>query len=79
MAEFLTEPEIPTTAASVRALERLVDVLAAVGDPKPLIEVFSDQDRRMWNLENALPDIETPKNPLLDAAWRRFPFPSCDS
>ncbi len=76
MAEFLTEPEIPTTVASVRALERLVDVLAAVGDPNPLIEVFGDQDRHMWNLENALPDIETPQNPLLDAAWHRFPFPS---
>ena len=76
IAEFLPEPTIPTSVASVRALERLVDVLRTVGGPDPLLKVLDDPDRRMWNLENALPEIEMTKNPLLDAAWNRFPFPT---
>lgn len=78
IAEFLPEPTVPTTVASVRAVERLVDVLSAVGGPQPLIEVLGDQDRRMWNVENALPDIPVEKNAILDAAWNRLPFPSGD-
>jgi hypothetical protein len=77
IAEFLPEPPIPTSVASVRALERLVDVLCIAG-PDPLIKVLEDPDRRTWNIENALPDIEVPKNPILDAAWSRFPFPNPD-
>jgi len=62
----------------VRALERLVDLLRTVDGPEPLIKVLDDRDRRMWNLENALPDITVSKNPILDAAWNRFPFPTAD-
>jgi hypothetical protein len=78
IAEFLPEPPIPTSVASMRALERLVDVLRTVGGPGPLIKVLDDPDRRTWNLENALPDITVSKNPILDAAWSRFPFPTGD-
>ncbi len=79
IAEFLPESPIPTSVASVRALERLVDVLRTIGGPEPLIKVLDDPDRRTWNLENGLPDITVPKNPILDAAWNRFPFPSGDA
>ncbi|MFI4991433.1 MAG: hypothetical protein ACHQHO_11040 [Solirubrobacterales bacterium] len=79
IAEFLPESPIPTTVASVRALERLVDVLRTVGGPDPLTQVLDDPDRRTWNLENALPETEVPKNPILDAAWSRFPFPTGDT
>jgi hypothetical protein len=76
IAEFLPQPSIPTSVSSVRALERLVDVLRTVGGPEPLTDVLKDPDRRTWNLENALPDLATAKNPILDAAWSRFPFPT---
>jgi hypothetical protein len=79
ITEFLPEPPVPTSIASVRALERLVDVLCAVGGPDPLIKVLDDPDRRTWNLENALPDLETSKNPILDAAWNRFLFPTSEN
>jgi hypothetical protein len=79
IAELLPEPPIPTSVASVRALERLVDVLRAVDKPEALIEVLDDPDRRTWNLENALPNVEVSKNPILDAAWKRFPFPNSES
>jgi hypothetical protein len=78
IAEFIPEPPIPTSVASVRALERLVDVLAAVGGPDPLIQLLEDPDRSTWNIENALPQIEVPRNPILAAAWDRFPFPVPD-
>lgn len=78
IAEFLPEPPIPTSIASMRTLERLVDVLRTVGGPEPLIKVLDDPDRRAWNLENALPDVTVSKNPILDAAWNRFPFPTGD-
>jgi hypothetical protein len=76
IAEFLPQPTIPTSVSSVRALERLVDVLCTVGMPEPLMTVLDDPDHRTWNLENALPELATPKNPILDAAWNRLPFPS---
>ncbi|MBV9194207.1 MAG: hypothetical protein JO168_08685 [Solirubrobacterales bacterium] len=79
LAELLPQPAIPTSVSSLRALERLVDVLRAVGGPAPLTNVHEDPDRRTWNLENALPDLQTEKNPILDMAWRRFPFPTGDS
>ncbi len=79
LGEFLPEPPIATTVASLRALERLVDVLRAVGDPSPLLEVLADPDRRTWNIEIALPDVRTSKNPLLAAAWDRLPWPSSRS
>jgi hypothetical protein len=75
VAEFLPEPTIPTTVASVREIEHLVDVLATVGGPGPLTDVLDDPQRQTWNLANALPDIEVPKNPILDSAWERLPFP----
>jgi hypothetical protein len=78
IAEFLPEPAIRTSVASVRALERLVDVLRTVEGPEPLIKVLDDPDRRSWNLENALPDITVSRNPILDAAWNLFPFPAGD-
>jgi hypothetical protein len=76
IAEFLPMPTIPTSVSSVRTLERLVDGLRTAGGPELLLDVLHDPDRRTWNLENALPDLETPKNPILDAAWNRFPFPT---
>ncbi len=79
VTEFLPEPPIPISVASVRALEHLVDVLCAVGGPEPLTKVLDDAERRTWNLENALPDVPTSKNPILDAAWNRFPFPANES
>ncbi len=79
ITELLPETPVPTTVASVRALERLVDTLCALGGPDPLIKVLEDPDRRTWNLENALPDLQTSKNPILDAAWSRFPFPNGES
>lgn len=72
LADLLPQPAIPTSVSSMRALERLVDVLRAVGGPEPLTNVHEDPDRRTWNLENALPDLPTEKNPILDIAWRRF-------
>ncbi len=75
MTQFLPEPTILTSVASVRTLERLMDVLRAVGWAQPLV-VLRDADRRFWNLENTLPDVAVSENLLLDAAWQRFPFPS---
>lgn len=75
LAEFLPEPPIPTTVASARAFEHLVNALRTIGGPNPLLTVLEDPDRRTWNLENALPDAPTERNPLLDAAWKRLPFP----
>lgn len=79
IAEFLPQPTIPTSVSSVRALERLVDVLRAVGEPEALTTILDDPDRRTWNLENALPDLATRKNPILDAAWSRLPLPTSES
>jgi hypothetical protein len=76
IAEYLPQPTIRTSVSSVRGLERLVDVLCAVGGPEPLTTILDDPDRRTWSLENALPDLATPKNPILDAAWDRLPFPN---
>ncbi len=53
IAEFLPEPTIPTSVSSVRALERLIDVLCTVGGPEPLTTVLHDPDRRTWNLEKS--------------------------
>lgn len=75
LAEFLPEPLIPTTVASARAFEHLVDVLRAKGGPEPLLAVVQDPERRTWNLENALPNLPGARNPILDAAWKRLPFP----
>ena len=75
MAEFLPEPPIPTTIASVRDIEHLVDVLRAGAGSEALKGVLDDPLRRTWNLANALPELEVPRNPILDAAWKRFPFP----
>lgn len=74
VGKFLPSPAIPTTVASIRAIERLVDVAAALGGPQPLVEIVADEERRTWNLENALPNIEVPGNRLLEEAWSRFPF-----
>lgn len=74
VGKFLPAPAIPTTVASIRAIERLVDVIAALGGPQPLVEIVADEERRTWNLENALPNIEVPGNRLLEEAWSRFPF-----
>jgi hypothetical protein len=75
MSEFLSDPAIATTVASAREIERLVDVVCALGRPQPLLDIVADQERRTWNLENALPNIEVVKNPILDEAWQRYPFP----
>jgi hypothetical protein len=74
MTKFLSEPAIPTTVASAREIGRLVDVVCALGGPQPLVDIVTDQERRTWNLENALPDIAVVKNPILDEAWQRYPF-----
>jgi hypothetical protein len=79
IAKFLPQPMIPTSVSSVRTLERLVDTLRAGGGPESLSNVLEDPDRRTWNLENALPDLETSKNPILDAAWSRLPFPTSEN
>lgn len=78
LSKFLPDPTLPTTVASARAIERLVDVVSAHGGPQPLIDIITDQDRRTWNLENALQSIDAPKNPILDAAWDRYPFPQAE-
>jgi hypothetical protein len=75
VGKFLPVPAIPTTVASMRAIERLVDVVTALGGPQPLVDVVTDEERHTWNLENALPNIEAPRNPILDEAWSRYPFP----
>jgi hypothetical protein len=75
VAEFLPEPQIPTTVASARAFEHLINVLCAKGGPEPLLAVLRNPDRRTWNLENALPDLPGVRNPLLEAAWSKLPFP----
>ena len=75
LAGFLPEPEIPTIIASARELERLVDLVRVVGGPQPLIDAAAHEDRRTQGLESALPDIVVPKNPILEEAWNRYPFP----
>jgi hypothetical protein len=75
VGKFLPAPAIPTTVASMRAIEHLVDVVMALGSPQPLIDIIADDERRSWNLENALPSIDVPKNPILNEAWERYPFP----
>lgn len=75
MGALLPSPALPTTVASVREVERLVDVVSVLGGPQPLVDILNDDDRRTWSLGNALPDIEVPKNPILDEAWKRYPFP----
>jgi hypothetical protein len=59
----------------MRAIEHLVDVVAVLGGPQPLVDIVTDEERRTWNLENALPNIEAPRNRILDEAWSRYPFP----
>jgi hypothetical protein len=75
VGRFLPEPAIPTTVASMRAIEQLVDVVTVLGGPQPLVDIVTDEDRRTWNLENALPNIDVPRNRILDKAWSRYPFP----
>lgn len=75
MTKLVSVPAIPTTITSARGIERLVDVISALRSPQPLIDILTDPDRRTWNLENALPDIEVVKNPILDNAWQQYPFP----
>ncbi len=75
VGRFLPAPAIPTTVASMRAIEHLVDVVAVLGGPQPLVDIVTDEERRTWNLENALPNIEAPRNRILDEAWSRYPFP----
>jgi hypothetical protein len=79
VAEVLPQPTILTSVSSVRALERLVDVLRTVDGAEPLTNVLKDPDRRSGSLENALPDLTTSQNPILDAAWSPLSFPTCDS
>jgi hypothetical protein len=55
VGKFLPDPVIPTTVASVRAIEHLVDVVTVLGGPQPLIDIVTDEELRTWNLENALP------------------------
>jgi hypothetical protein len=78
VARFLPSPSVPTTIASIRAVEYLVDVVRALGGPQPLLEIVTDEDRSHWNLENALPTIEVSENPILMEAWRRYPFPETE-
>lgn len=78
MGKFLRDPLVPTTIASVRAIEHLVDVVTALGGPQPLIDIVTDEERRTWNLENALPNIEVSKNPILKEAWEKYPFPESE-
>lgn len=75
LGKFLPQPAIATSVASVRAVEHLVDVIATLDGPQPLIDIVNDAERSAWNLENALPSIEVRKNPILTEAWDRYPFP----
>lgn len=77
--EFLPKTDIPTTVASAREIEALV----AVGQRRPasqiLMEIMSeDNERRMWELGTALKQYgeHGDENPLLQQAWRRYPFGS---
>ena|SRR5438477_12255107 len=62
--EYLGELDIPVTVASARELGHAVDVLCATGGSAALRAVITDADRRNWNLQNALPDVETPRKPI---------------
>ena len=73
---LLPEPALPVTVASIRELERFVDVSRAHGDPTCLADVLRDPERREWNLENALPAEVVPRNPILQAAWATYPLRS---
>lgn len=73
IAAYLPSPAIPTSVASIRSIERLVDVMIGQGGPESLVDILNDTERSTWNLENALPTIETHKNPILAEAWDRYP------
>jgi hypothetical protein len=76
LAPLLPEPALFTTVASMRAIEQLVGTVRHLGHPQPLLDLVNDPDRRTWNLENALPRMDLPKNPLLLEAWDGYPFPN---
>lgn len=71
---FLPEPTLPTSVASIRAIEHLIGVMEVQGGPYSLIEIVQDEERRNWNLETALPKVDIPKNSILEEIWRRYPF-----
>ena len=75
LRKFMPEPSLPVSIASIREVEQMVDVMRAAGGPAPLGEVIRDPERRLWNLANALPQIEVTPNPILEAAWERYPIP----
>lgn len=72
--QLLPEPPLPVTVASIREVERLVDVVRFHGDAAVLGEVLADPERRYWHLANALPGEEVPRNPILEAAWHANTF-----
>ena len=78
---LLPEPAVPTLVASARCLENLV----AIGQRQPatrvLAEILSDTERRTWDLSTALGhySADGDDNPILRAAWNRYPFSSDES
>jgi hypothetical protein len=76
LSKLLPHSAVRTMVASASEVEYLVGVVTKLGGPESLIGVFADEDRRTWNLGNALPQVEIPRNPILKAAWDSYPFPT---
>ena len=68
------EPRVPTLVASAREVERLVSVALASPVAPVLTALTLDHERRTWSLGAALQDLPSERNPLLDAAWARYPW-----
>ena len=73
---FLPQPQVPTLVASMREIESLV----AIGQRRPAAEVLQhiagDAEMQTWMLGSSLHTFTEPEdeNPILDAAWRQYPF-----
>jgi hypothetical protein len=76
MREKLQSIEIPTLIASLREIEHLV-TMPPTQLQERLLAVATDQDLSTWTLSSSIPPQpgET-HNPILDAAFKQYPFPA---
>jgi hypothetical protein len=73
---FLHTPLVPTLVVSMRELESLVAIGQRRSAAEILQQIVGDAELRTWMLGSALNQFAEPQheNPILDAAWRRYPF-----
>ena len=72
--EILNEPPIPTMVCSIRDLEHYCSLAMSSDGAGLLTDILDDEEKRTWGLGNALPSARGIRNPILDAAWDKYPW-----